>query len=84
MGSTGIAAAATAAAVAAGWCAARLPSFEPLLFLALLVLCLALPPAQRRLLDGRWVFTGVLLLALSWLVACDHELALRHTLLFVA
>ncbi len=84
MNLSGLAAATTAAGLAAGWCAARVPAFGPLLWLALLVLCLALPPAQRRLLDARWLLVGVLLVTCSWLVALDHELALKHSLLFVA
>jgi len=84
MGLPGMAAATTAAGLAAGWCAARVPGFGPLLWVGLLVLCLALPPAQRRLLDDRWLLAATLLLGCSWLVACDHELAMRHSLLFVA
>ncbi len=84
MGLPGMAAATTVAAVAAAWCAARAPWFVPLLWVALLTLCLALPPAPRRLLDARWLAVAALLLACSWTVACDHELAMRHSLLFVA
>ncbi len=80
----GLAVAATVCGVAAGWAAARHPSFDPLLWTTLLVTCLALPNAQRRLLDSRWLLVGLLLVGSSWLVAADHELALRHSLLFVA
>lgn len=74
---------ATVTGVVAGWGAARYTSFEPLFWTLLLVVCLALPPARRRLLDSRWLFAGLVLLASSWLVAADHELALRHSLLFL-
>jgi O-antigen ligase len=80
----GLAVAATAAGVAAGWGAARYFSFAPLLWATLLVLCFVPHPRQRRLLDSRWLLTGAVLIGSSWLVAADHELALRHSLLFVA
>jgi hypothetical protein len=73
-----------AAAVASGWCAARYAAFSPLLWLVILVVVLALASGERRLLDERWLVAGLLLIALSWLVATDHESALRHSLLFVA
>ena len=84
MRSRGLAAVATAAGVAAGWGAARVPSFELLLWVVLLGSCLTPSPSQRRILDSGWLLTGAALAGCSWLVAADHELALRHSLLFVA
>lgn len=80
----GLAVATTLCGALAGWFAAREPWFGPLLWIVFLVACLALLPAQRRLLDSRWLAAGVVLLGSSWLAAADHELALRHSLLFVA
>ncbi|MGD1146831.1 MAG: O-antigen ligase family protein [Thermoanaerobaculaceae bacterium] len=84
MKAPGLAVVVTAAGVAAGWGSARYPSFGPLLWTTLLVLCLAPPRSQRRFLNPRWLFAGAVLVGCSWLVAADHELALRHSLLFVA
>jgi O-antigen ligase len=72
-----------AAGVAAAWSAARYAAFAPLLWLAMLVVLGALAPAERRVLDVRWLFAGLLLLGSSWLVAADHETALRLSLLFL-
>jgi hypothetical protein len=72
-----------AAGVAAAWGAARYAAFAPLLWLAMLVVVGALAPAERRVLDVRWLFAGLLLLGSSWLVAADHETALRLSLLFL-
>ena len=71
------------AGVAAGWGAARYAGFGPLLWVAILVVLAVVPPAERRLLDRGWLFAGLLLLGSSWLVAEDHETALRLSLLFV-
>jgi len=84
MGSPWSAAVTTAAGVMAAWCAARFPSFGPLLWVTILLLSLACRPAERRILDGRWLLAGAVLLGASWLIAADHELAMRHSLLFVA
>ena len=84
MGDRRLAVAATLCGALAGWFAAREPSFEPLLWVVLLVACLALPPARRHLLDSRRFAVGLALVGSSWLAAADHELALRHSLLFVA
>lgn len=72
------------AAAAAAWLAAGWGWFVPLLWLALLLTCLALPPAQRRLLDGRWVVLVAALGALSLLSALDRDAAVAHTLTFAA
>lgn len=72
-----------AVGVAAAWGAARYAAFAPLAWLAVLIAVGALVPAERRLLDCGWLFAGLLLLASSWLVAEDHETALRLSLLFV-
>lgn len=70
--------------VGAAWLATRLPAFAPLLWVALLVGILALQPAARRLLAPWQLGLGSLAVAVSWLVALDHELALRHALLLLA
>jgi hypothetical protein len=72
-----------AAGVAAAWGAARYAALAPLLWLAILLVIGALAPAERRLFDHHWLVAGVLLLGLSWLVAEDHETALRLSLLFL-
>jgi len=72
-----------AAGVAAAWGAARYAAFAPLLWLAILVVLAAVAPAERRLLDRGWLLAGLVLLACSWLVAEDHETALRLSLLFL-
>jgi O-antigen ligase len=72
-----------AAGVAAAWGAARYAAFAPLLWLVMLVVLGLLAPVERRLLDRRWLFAGLLLLGCSWLAAADHEAALRHSLLFL-
>ncbi len=73
-----------AAGVAAAWGAARYAAFAPLLWLAMLVVVGLLAPAQRRFFDRLWLFAALLVLTCSWLVAADHEAALRHSLLFLA
>jgi hypothetical protein len=75
---------AAAAAVAAGWFAAARAGFLPLLWAALLLALLALPQRRRLLFSPRWLAPAAAVLALSWLVAADHELAFRLTLLAVA
>ncbi len=75
---------AACAGVAAGWCAASCAGFSPLLWAVLLTAVLALPPEERRLGSPGWWLAGGVVLALAWLVAADHELALGHTLLFAA
>jgi hypothetical protein len=72
-----------AAGVAAAWGAARYAAFAPLLWIAILAVLAVLPPAERRFFDRRWVPAGLLLLGCSWMVAEDHEAALRLSLLFV-
>jgi hypothetical protein len=71
-------------AAAAAWFAARSAFFAPALWLVLLLTCLALRPADRTLVPTTWLAVGLVLAGLGWLVALDHELAFRHTLLFVA
>ena len=68
----------------AAWLAAPAAWFAPALWLALLLACLALPPAQRRLLDPCWVGLAAALLAVNWAVALDREAALEHGLTFAA
>jgi hypothetical protein len=77
-------AAACGVAVLAAWGAARHPAAVPLVWLALTLACLAVPVAERRFLATGWLLAGLAVLAVGWVVALDHELALRHTLLFVA
>ncbi len=84
MRARGLAIVAACAGVAAGWCAASFAGFAPLLWAALLLALLAVAPERRRILDPGWSLAGAVLLALGWLVAADHELALQHTLLFAA
>ena len=84
MGARGIAIVAACAGVAAGWCAASFAGFAPLLWAALLTAVLALAPEERRLAEPGWWLAGGVVLALAWVVAADHELALDHTLLFAA
>lgn len=72
------------AGAAAAWLAAGWSWFAPLLWLALLVACLALPPGQRRLLDARWVVAAAALFAVSWIGALDREAAVGHGLTFLA
>jgi len=73
-----------AAGVVSGWCAARYAAFSPLLWLMLLVAVLAMPPRERRLVDPGFFFAGLALVTLSWLVAADHEGALRLSLLLLS
>ncbi len=68
-------------AAAAAWTASRSALFLPMFWLALLLGILALPPERRRLFRTRWLVAGCTLLVVSWVVALDHELAMRHTLL---
>ncbi len=84
MGEQGLAVVTVAAAVAAAWAGAGFGWFLPLLWAVMLVACFALAPDQRRFFDPLWLLPGTAVLGLSWLVAADHELALRHSLLFVA
>ncbi len=84
MGARRLAIVAACAGVAAGWCAASFAGFSPLLWAVLLTAVLALPPGERRLAGPGWWLAGATVLALAWVVAADHELALRHTLLFAA
>lgn len=71
-------------AVAAAWLAAPRPVFGPLVWIVLLLAILALQPRARFLLDPWQLGLAVLVLALSWLVALDHEAAFRHSLLLLA
>jgi O-antigen ligase len=84
MGPTRLGAAAVVFAVVAGWSVAGHGLIMPLLFLGLLLVVLAMPPRERRLVDERWVFVGLAVLGGSFLVAYNHELAVRHTLSLVA
>lgn len=68
----------------AAWLAAPAAWFAPALWLAVLLVCLALPPTQRRLLDPRWVVVASALAAVNWLVALDREAAVGHLLTFAA
>jgi hypothetical protein len=71
-------------AVLAAWGAARYPAAVPLIWLALTLSCLAVPVDERRFLETGWLLAGMVVLAVGWIVALDHELAARHSLLFVA
>ena len=71
-------------AVAAAWLAARAPAFPPLLWLTLLLACLALKPAERRFLSPAWLTVALAALAATWPAAFDHEAAARHALTFAA
>jgi hypothetical protein len=84
VGARGLAIVAACAGVAAGWCAASFAGFAPLLWVALLLALLALAPQERRLAHPGWWLAAGVVLAVSWSVAADHELALEHTLLFAA
>jgi len=64
--------------------AARHPAAVPLIWLALTLGCLAVPVGERSFLETGWLLAGLAVLAVGWVVALDHELALRHSLLFVA
>ncbi len=70
--------------VAAAWLAAPLAAFAPLLWVALLLAILALPPGERRLLGPVWLAAALAVVLLSWTVALDHELAFRLSLLLLA
>lgn len=59
-----------------GWCLTGLAA-------VVLVATLALRPEERRLISPGWAGVALLVLAVAWAVALDHELAFRHTLLFV-
>ena len=80
----GVPAAACGVAVLAAWGAARHPAAVPLVWLALTLACLAVPVVERRFLESGWLLAGLALLAVGWFVALDHEVALRHSLLFAA
>lgn len=71
-------------AAAAAWFAAREPAFGPLLWVALLLGVLWLQPAARLLLTPWQLGLVALVVGASWLVALDHELAFRHSLLLLA
>ena len=71
-------------AAAAAWFAAREPAFGPLMWVALLLGILWLQPAARLLLSSWQLGLIVLVVGASWLVALDHELAFRHSLLLLA
>jgi hypothetical protein len=73
-----------AAGVASGWCAARYAAFSPLFWLVILVAVLAIPPRERRLVDPGFFLAGLALVTLSWVVAADHEGALRLSLLLLS
>jgi O-antigen ligase len=72
-----------AVGVAAAWGAARYAAFAPMAWLAILIAVGVLAPRERRLFGRHWLLAGLLLLASSWLVAADHETALRLTLVLV-
>ncbi len=72
------------AGAGAAWWAAGSSWFAPLLWLALLLTCLALPPQQRRLLDPRWLALGAALFAAGWVNALDREAAVGHGVTFLA
>ena len=80
----GVPAAACGVAALAAWGAARHPAAVPLIWLALTLACLAVPVGERRFLETGWLLAGVVVLTVGWVVALDHELALHHSLLFVA
>lgn len=71
-------------AVAAAWLAVRTAWFPTALWLTLLLAVLALAPRERTLVHPAWAGVGLALLAVGWVVALDHELALRLSLLCVA
>jgi len=70
-----------AAGLAAAWGAARYAAFAPLLWVAILAVLAVMPPGERRLFERGWVPAGLVLLGCSWMVAEDHEAALRLSLL---
>lgn len=72
-----------AAGLAAAWGAAGFAGCLPAIALATLLATLWLPPAERRLIAPAWVAAGLIVVAVSWAVALDHELAFRHTVVFV-
>jgi O-Antigen ligase len=72
-----------AIAVGAAWGAVRYPGFLPVAWVAVMVGCLALPPAERRLLPVGWSLLALGVVGLAWTASLDHELALRFTLLFL-
>lgn len=72
------------AGAAAAWLAAGKSWFAPVLWLTLLLVCLALPPGERRLLDPRWLALGAALFAVSWVSALDREAAVGHGLTLLA
>jgi len=76
--------AACGVAVLAAWGAARHPAALPLIWLALTLACLAVPVGERRFVETGWLLAGAAVLAIGWLVALDHELALHHSLAFAA
>jgi hypothetical protein len=80
----GVPAVACGVAALAAWGAARHPATVPLIWLTLTLACLAVPVGERRFLETGWLLVGVVVLTVGWVVALDHELALRHSLLFLA
>jgi hypothetical protein len=79
-----LAAVSSGLAVAAAFLAVRTAWFATALWLTLLLAVLALAPCERRLVHPAWAGVGLALLAVGWVVALDHELALRLSLLCVA
>ncbi|MFZ5785190.1 MAG: hypothetical protein ACOY3Y_02005, partial [Acidobacteriota bacterium] len=79
-----LAAVSSGLAVAAAWLAVRTAWFSTALWLTLLLAVLALAPRERTLVHRAWVGIGLALLTVGWVVALDHELALRLSLLCVA
>ncbi len=71
------------ASIAAVWGAARYAGCLTALAVAVLLATLALRPEERRLISPGWAVGGVLVLAIAWTVALDHELAFRQTLIIV-
>jgi O-antigen ligase len=65
---------------AAAWFAARSPLYLPLVWVALLLLVLTRPEAARRQLASPAFLLALALVASSWMVALDHELACRLSL----
>ena len=71
------------AGLVAAWGSARYAGCLTALLLGALLAALALPPGERRLVAPGWVAVGLIVLAVSWGMALDHELALRHSVLLV-
>jgi hypothetical protein len=71
------------AGLVAAWGSARYAGCLTVLLLGVLLAALALPPGERRLVSPGWAAVGLIVLAVSWAMALDHELALRHSVLLV-